>query len=130
MKLKRTNLVNPPTKTIMIKKKKKHTLKKRDFAHINQIKIENSDCSITVLLNEISVWYKIYTRAQCNAIPLTILKRFDFEYDLYPLNIKLFSYNNFKIPALRKCSLTPRHKKTIFIFCFWESSQNPCLFKD
>ena len=56
MKLKRTNLVNPPTKAIMIFKKRKKThKKKRDFVHINQIKIENSDCSITVLSNEISV---------------------------------------------------------------------------
>ena len=49
------------------------TVNIQDSAHINQIKNENSDWSITLPSNGIPVSYKIDTGAQCNVIPLTIL---------------------------------------------------------
>ena len=48
------------------------TVNIRDSAHINQIKNKNSDWSITLPLNGISVSCKINTGAQCNVISLTI----------------------------------------------------------
>ena len=47
----------------------------QDSVYINQIKNENSDWSVTLPLNGIPVSYKIDTGAQCNSIPLTILKK-------------------------------------------------------
>ena len=44
---------------------------------------------------------------------MTILKKFDSEPDLRPVNIKLSAYNS-KIPALGKFSLTLKHKKDHF----------------
>ena len=85
------------------------TVNIQDSAHINQIKNENSDWTITLPSNRIPVSYKIDSRAQCNIIPLTILKKFDHEPDLCPVNIKLFAYNNSKIHVLGKCSLTLKH---------------------
>ena len=90
------------------------TVNIQDSAHIKQIKNENSDCSITLPSNGIPVSYKIDTGAQCNVIPLTILKKFDPEPDLCPVNIKLSAYNNSKIPVLGKCSLNLKHKKDHF----------------
>ena len=49
---------------------------------------------------------------------MTILKKFDPEPDLCPLNIKLSAYNNSKIPVLGKCSLTLKHKKDPFDVSF------------
>ena len=63
---------------------------------------------------------KIDTGAQCNVIPLTILKMFDAEPDLCPVNIKLSAYNNCKIPVLGKCSLTLKQNPC-------QNPQNPCL---
>ena len=63
----------------------------QDSAHINQIKNENSDWSINLPSNGIPVSYLIYTGAQCNVIPLTFLKKFDAEPDLYPMNMKVIS---------------------------------------
>ena len=49
-----------------------------------------------------------------NVITLTILKKFDPEPDLCPVDIKLSAYNNSKIPVLGKCSLNLKHKKDHF----------------
>ena len=87
------------------------TINIENSAYINQIKNENSDWSVTLPSNEIPVSYKIDTRAQCNAIPLTNFKKFDPEHNLCPVNIKLYANNNAKTPALGKCSLTLKHKK-------------------
>ena len=116
MKLKRTNLMNPPTIAIMIFFIENVNI--QDSAHINQIKNENSDLSIFLSSNGISVSCKIDTRAQCNVIPLTVLKMFDPESDLCPVNIKLSACNNSKIPVLGKCSLTLKHKKDHFDVSF------------
>ena len=86
----------------------------QDSAHTDQIKNENSDWSLTLPSNGIPVSYKIDTGAQC----LTILKKFDPEPDLCPVNIKLSAYNNSKIPVLGKCSLTLKHKKDHFDVSF------------
>ena len=67
------------------------TVNIQDSAHINQIKNENSDWSINLPSNGIPVSYLIYTGAQCNVIPLTFLKKFDAEPDLYPMNMKVIS---------------------------------------
>ena len=90
------------------------TINIQNFVYINQIKNENSDWSITLLANGILVSYKIDTGAQCNVVSLTILKNFDPEPDLCPVNIKLSAYNNSKIPVLGKCSFTLKHKKDHF----------------
>ena len=95
------------------------TINAQDSAHINQIKNENSDWPITVPSNGIPVLYKIGAGAQCNIIPLTILKMFHSEPDLCPVNIKLSAYNNFKIPVIGKCSLTLKHKKDHFDVSFF-----------
>ena len=87
------------------------TINIENSAYINQIKNENSDWSVTLPSNEIPVSYKIDTRAQCNAIPLTNFKKFDPEHNLCPVNIKFYANNNAKTPALGKCSLTLQHKK-------------------
>ena len=94
------------------------TVNSQDSAHINQIKNENSDWSRTLPSNGILVSYKIVTGAQCNVIPLTILKTFDPEPDLCPVNTNLSAYNNSKIPVLGKCSLTLKHKKDYFDVSF------------
>ena len=49
---------------------------------------------------------------------MTILKKFDPEPNLCPVNIKLSAYNNFKIPVLGGCSLTLKHKKDSFDVSF------------
>ena len=49
---------------------------------------------------------------------MTILKKFDPELYLCPVNIKLSAYNNFKIPVLGGCSLTLKHKKDSFDVSF------------
>ena len=111
------------------------TVSIQDSAYINQIKNENSDWSITLPSNGIPVSYKIDTGAQCNVIPLTILRKFDFEPDLCPVNIiiKLSAYNNSKIPVLGECSLTlkhnHKHKKDHFddSFIIVDSKSIPCL---
>ena len=82
----------------------------QDSAHINQIKNENSDWSITLTPNKIPVSHKIDTGAQYNIIPLKILKKFDPEPDLCPVNIKLSAYNS-EISVLGKYSLTLKYKK-------------------
>ena len=46
------------------------------------------------------------------------MKNFDPEPNLCPVNIKLFAYNNSKIPILGKCSLTLKHKKDHFDVSF------------
>ena len=51
------------------------TVNIQDTSHINQIKNENSDWSRTLPSNGIPISCKIDTGAQCNVIPLTILKR-------------------------------------------------------
>ena len=91
------------------------TVNIQDSAHTDQIKNENSDWSLTLPSNGIPVSYKIDTGAQC----LTILKKFDPEPDLCPVNIKLSAYNNSKISILGKCSLTEKHKKDhlCFVYC-------------
>ena len=89
------------------------TVNIHDSAYINQIKNENSDWSIALPSNGIPVSYKFDTRAQCNVIPLRILKTFDPKPDLCPVNIKLPVYNS-KIPVLVKCSLTLKNKKNRF----------------
>ena len=94
------------------------TVSIQDSAYINQIKNENSDLSITLPSNGIPFSYKIDTGAQCNVIPLAILKKFDLEPDLCPKNIKLFAYNNSKILVLGECSLTLKHKKDHFDVSF------------
>ena len=94
------------------------TINIQDSAHTNQIMNENSVWSITLTSNTIPVSCKIDTRAQCNVIPLTILKTFDPEPDFCLVNIKLFAYNNSKIPVIGKCSLTLKHKKSHFDFSF------------
>ena len=111
------------------------TVSIQDSAYIDQIKNENSDWSITLPSNGIPVSYKIDTGAQCNVIPLTILRKFDFEPDLCPVNIiiKLSAYNNSKIPVLGECSLTlkhnHKHKKDHFddSFIIVDSKSIPCL---
>ena len=92
------------------------TVKVQDSAHINQIK-NNSDRSITLPSNGIPASYKIATRAQCNVNPWTILKKFDPEPNLCPVNIKLSAYNS-KVPIIEKCSLTLKHKKDHFDVLF------------
>ena len=42
---------------------------------------------------------------------MTILKKFDPEPNLCPVNIKLSAYGNSKIPVPGKCSLTLKHKE-------------------
>ena len=49
---------------------------------------------------------------------MTILKKFDPELYLCPVNIKSSAYNNFKIPVLGGCSLTLKHKKDSFDVSF------------
>ena len=66
----------------------------------------------------IPVSYKIDTRAQCNVIPLKVLKKFDSEPDLCPVKIKLSAYINSKIPILGKSSLTLKQKKDDFDVSF------------
>ena len=110
--------MNPPTRAIM--NCFNETVNIQNSAHINQIKNENSDLPITLPSNGIPVSYKIDTGAQCNVILLTILKKFDLEPDLCPVNIKLSAYINFKIPVLGKCSLTLKHEKDQFsclVYC-------------
>ena len=82
------------------------TVNIQDSAHINQIKNENSDWSITLPLNGIPVSYKINTAAQCNVIPSTILKKFDPEPYLYPVNINYPYIIILKFPYLEKTHLT------------------------
>ena len=48
------------------------TVNIQDSTHINQIKNENSNWSITLPSNGIPVSYRIDTKGQCNVIPLTI----------------------------------------------------------
>ena len=112
------------------------TVSIQDSVYIDQIKNENSDwSSIALPSNGIPVSYKIDTGAQCNVIPLTILRKFDFEPDLCPVNIiiKLSAYNNSKIPVLGECSLTlkhnHKHKKDHFddSFIIVDSKSIPCL---
>ena len=69
-------------------------------------------------MSGIPISYKIDTGAQCKVIPLTILKKFDPEPDLCPVNIKLSAYNNSKIPILGECSLTLKHKEDHFNVSF------------
>ena len=45
---------------------------------------------------------------------MTILKKFDSEPNLCPVNIKLSTYNNSKIPVLGECSLTLKYEKDHF----------------
>ena len=104
------------------------TVNIQDSAHINQIMNENCDWSITLTSNGIPISYKIDTGARCNVIPLTILKKFDLEPELCPVNIKLSAYNNSKIPVIGKCSLTLKHKKTILIFRFYCSRLKICTY--
>ena len=94
------------------------TVNIQDSAHINQIKNKNSDWSITLPLNGIPVSYKTDTGAQYNITLFKILKKFDPEPELYPVNVKLSTYNNSKIPVLGKCSLTLNHKKDQFDVSF------------
>ena len=112
------------------------TVSIQDSAYIDQIKNENSDWpSIALPSNGIPVSYKIDTGAQCNVIPLTILKNFDPEPNLCPVNIiiKLSTYNNSKILVLGECSLTlkhnHKHKKDHFddSFVVVDSKPIPCL---
>ena len=49
---------------------------------------------------------------------MTILKKFDREPDLCPVNIKLSAYNNSKILILGECSFTLKHKKGHFDVSF------------
>ena len=112
MTLKRTNLMKPPTWAIM--NFFNETVNILNSAHINQIKNENSNLPITLPSNGIPVSCKIDTGAQCNVTLLTILKKFDPEPNLCPVNIKLSAYINFKIPVLGKCSLTLKHEKDQF----------------
>ena len=51
------------------------TVKIQDSAHINQIKNENSDWSTPLPSNRTGVLYKTDTGAQCNVIPLTVVKK-------------------------------------------------------
>ena len=69
-------------------------------------------------MNGIPVSYKIDIGAQCNVIPLTILKKFNLELYLCPVNIKLSAYSNSKIHVIGKCSLTLKHKKNHFDISF------------
>ena len=76
-----------------------------------------------------------------NVITLTILKKFDPEPDLCPVNIKLSAYNNSKIPVLGKCSLNLKYKKDHFdvllivvdsksvVFLRWATSESLNLIK-
>ena len=94
------------------------TINIHNSIHLKQIRTENSEWSITFALNGIHVSCKITTGAQCNVIPLTVLKKFDPEPKLCPLNINLSAYNNSKIPVLGKCSDTLKHKKDHFDISF------------
>ena len=94
------------------------TINIRNSAYIKQIKNDNSDWSITLPSNGTPVSYKIDTETQCNVPPLTILKKFDPEPDLCPVNIKLTTHNISKIPVLGKCSPTLNHKKYHFHVSF------------
>ena len=49
---------------------------------------------------------------------MTILKNFDPEPGLCPVNIKFFAYNNSKIPVLGKCLFTLKRKKDDFDVSF------------
>ena len=76
--------MNPPTRVIMnffIE-----AINIQNSVYVNQIKNENFDWSITLPLNGVSVSYKIDTGAQCNVIPLIILRKFDPEPNLCPVN--------------------------------------------
>ena len=115
MKLKRTTLMNPLTRVIMTFFFE--TVDIQNSAHINQIKNENPTWSTTLPSNEIPVWCKIETKAQCNIILLTTLEKCYPELDLCPKNIKLSTYNS-KIPVLGKCSFTLKHKKDHFDVSF------------
>ena len=99
----------------------------QDSAHINQIKNENSDWSITLPSNGIPVSYKIDTTAQCNVIPSTILKKFDPEPDLCHVNMKLSAYNNSKIPVLGQSSLNLKYKNFDVSFIVVDSKSVPIL---
>ena len=92
------------------------TFNSQNFTYINQTKNENTGWSIPLPSNAIPVSYKIGTGAQCNVIPLTILKTFDPEPDLCPMNIKLSTFNNSEIPVLGKCirKIIIMHKKEHF----------------
>ena len=105
------------------------TVSIQDSLYINQIKNENSDWSITLPSNGTPVSYKIDSGVQCNVIPLAILKKFDPEPDLCPVNIKLCGDNNSKIPVLGECSLTLKHKKAHFdvLFIVVDSKSVPIL---
>ena len=74
--------------------------------------------SITLPSKGIPVSYKIDTGAQCNLIPLTILKKFDPEPDFCPVNIKFSTYNNSKITVFGKCLLALKHQKDHFDVSF------------
>ena len=69
-------------------------------------------------MNGIPVSNKIDTAAQCNVITLAILSKFDPEPNLYPVNVKLSTYSNSKIPIFGKSSLTLKHKKDNFDVSF------------
>ena len=60
---------------------------------------------------------------------MTILKKFDPENDLCPVNIKLSAYNNSKIPVLGKSFRTLKHKKDHFgvLFIVVDSRSVPIL---
>ena len=70
------------------------TVNMQDSGHINQIKNENSDWSITLPSNGIPVLYKIDTGTQCNVFHLTILKNSGPEPDLCPVNLKLSAHSS------------------------------------
>ena len=72
---------------------------------MNQIKNENSDWSITLPSNGIPISCKIDSGAQCNVLPFIILKMFDPEPDHCPINIKLSTNNDSKLPHLENAHL-------------------------
>ena len=91
---------------------------KQNSSHINQIKNENSDWSKALPSNGIPVLKKVDMGAQFNVIPLTILKNFDSEPDLCPVNIKLSTCNNSKVLLLGKCWLSLKDRKDHFDVSF------------
>ena len=56
---------------------------------MSQIKNEPSDRNITLSSNGTTMSYKIYTGAQCNAIPVESLVNISPKPDLQPVNVKL-----------------------------------------
>ena len=94
------------------------TISIQDPLNINETKNDSSVWSITLTSNGLPISYKIDTGAQCNVDPLKMCQKLNPQPDPHPVNLKLFGYNNSKIPVIGKCSLTLEHKNELFNVSF------------